>query len=125
MEDVERLVLQVLATGSPLPTSAGEKVYALILPQDSGFPSVSFQRISSVPTQSLAGASGLDLVRIQIDAWARTYKEAKDLAMQIRVAMDEAARDEVLKNRPDTGFDDYEPELRVYRATSDYLCWQK
>jgi hypothetical protein len=123
--DVEIILGQVLRDGSPPPTSAGVKVYPLLAPQGTVPPYASYQRVSAIPEVSLDGESGIDLVRVQIDAWGATMSEAKVLAGEIRQAMKTSSLDGTLKSRPDTSFDDYEPELRQFRSSADYLCWQK
>lgn len=118
---VEEEVLVALTSGSPLPTRAGDRVYGVLLPQGVAYPAVSYQRISSVPGVDLSGHNGLDQVRLQVDAWAETYGDAKELAEEIRAALT-AARFQALL---DNDFDDFEAESKIYRASSDYLLWQR
>ena len=125
MTDVELLLKQIIGAGSPLPTDAGARVYPVRAPQGVDAPYIVYQRISSVPAASLGVAAGPDLVRVQIDVWAPTYAEAKTIAGQVRAAMDAATESAVLKSRFDNGFDDFEIELGLYRASADYMCWQK
>ena len=124
MTPVETLVLLALTAGSPAPTSAEDRVYATPLPDgtfDDG-PAISYQRVSSLPTLSLAGDSFLDRVRIQIDCWASTYLGAKTLANEVRFAM---ANYSGLKSVPDTTLDDYEADTRLYRVSVDFFCWER
>lgn len=118
---VEEEVLLALTIEAPAPTRAGNRVYALVLPQDIAYPAISYQRISNGPVNSLDGHSGLDYVRIQVDAWSTKYWEAKLLAEEIRACM--LAAD--FKARADIDSDEFEVESKLYRVSSDFLLWQK
>lgn len=120
---VEEQVLLALTSGSPSPTSAGSRVYGVVLPQvaqDEGLPAVSYQRISSAPVNDYDGHSNLDKVRIQVDAWARTYGAAKQLAGEIRAALTAASFKALLES----DFDEFEEESKLYRVSTDYELWQ-
>lgn len=117
---IEEDVLLALTVEAPAPTRAENRVYAVVLPQDIGFPAISYQRISDAPVNDYSGHSGLDRVRIQIDAWAQTYWEAKALGEEIRACM--LAAD--FKAVPDTDFDDFETESKLYRFSADFFLWQ-
>lgn len=119
---VESEIIAVLAASdSPFPTSAENKVYALVLPDDATMPAITYQRISNVPVDDLSGHSGLDHVRMQVDCWAETYAAAKELAKEVRAIMTAAGFKALLA----TDRDDYEPDTQRYRASSDYLVWQR
>lgn len=121
MADVELLVNAALTEGSPLPTIAGLRVYPLLRPEGAPVPAVTYQRVGNTPINSLDGSSGLDYVRIQFDSWAATYAEAKQLAREVRTAMEAAPFKALLV----LDLDDYEQATRLYRITQDFNCWQK
>lgn len=104
-----------------LKSLAGGRVYPLVLPDITILPAIIYQRVSSVPINSLDGDSGLDSVRMQISTWAATYKEAKTLSASVRSALDSSTMKIVTEN--DT--DDYEPETKRFRVITDYVVWQK
>lgn len=116
---LEEQVFAALAGVSPYPTAAEDRVYALIAKQGAALPRITFQRITSAPVTSLGGSSNLDQVRIQVDSWADDYLEAKNLAAQVRLALEATSFKALLTN----DFDDYEPETRIYRVRQDYRCW--
>lgn len=107
--------------GSPPATSAGDNVYAFLLPESATYPAITYQRISNVPVNSLAGRSNLDQVRVQVDCWAETYDAAKTLAGEVRTAMAAAGYKGLLI----TDADDFDQDARIYRVTMDFYCWQK
>ena len=117
---VEELVLAAL-TGSPPATTAGDNVWRAPAPDDTGYPLVTFERISSFPTYSLAGSSGNDRCRIQVDCWAIHYAQAKQIAEEVRVAMEAAPFKGILV----TDFDEFDEDAKVYRVTSDFHVRQK
>jgi len=120
---IEQDILAVLLDDAPpgFPTSAGNNVYALMLPQNSGFPAISFQRISSVPVNALSGSSGMEYVRVQFDCWAETFAAAKQLAVELRALLEAGSFKALMAN----DFDDYDPDAKVYRVSSDFQMWQK
>lgn len=116
---IEQTVLAALTTGSPLPTSAGERVYAILLPQNSPMPAISYQRVATDPDASLSGNSGLDRVRLQIDCWSYGYAETKALAAEVRAVMGGIGALLLMD------LDGYAPEEKLYRSTLDFSLWQK
>jgi hypothetical protein len=54
-----------------------------VRPQGDALPAITLDRISGIAQMNLAGPSGWDRDRVQIDCWARTYKIAKDLSLLI------------------------------------------
>jgi hypothetical protein len=107
-------------TGSPFPTAAEDRVYALVLPDGMARPAITYQRITSTPINDVGGHSGLDQVQLQVDCWADTYGAAKELAEQVRVVMQAASFMALLL----TDEDEFEKESKLYRVRSDYLLWQ-
>jgi hypothetical protein len=75
---VEKLILLALrgadATDSPpvYATAAENRIYALVLPDNTTKPAVVFQRITNNPINNLSGHSGVDNPRIQVDSYAAT-----------------------------------------------------
>ena len=70
------------------PAIAGGRIHPLVLPQNTTLPAVTYQRISGPRVRSLSGPGGKARARIQIDVWDSTYLSAKDVATQIRQALD-------------------------------------
>jgi len=117
---VETEVIATLTAGSP--TLAGDRIYAHILPDGTAFPAISFQRVSTAAVNNLAGHALRDLVRIQVDVWARTYDEAKTVAAEVRQRMQEAAG---FKGLMANEWDDFEPDTELFRVSGDYMVWQR
>ena len=116
---VETEVITALTAGSP--TLAGDRIYAHVLPDGTAFPAISFQRVSTAAVNNLAGHALRDLVRIQVDAWATTYDEAKSVAAEVRQRMQTAGFKGLMANE----FDDFEPDTELFRVSGDYMVWQR
>lgn len=86
------------------------------------FPAVSYQRISADRVYSLSAYSTLENPRIQMDAWATTYEDAKKLSTRIKTTMEGAtAFSANLLNDEDL----YEDALELYRVTMDFSVWNQ
>src|SRR3990172_7436377 len=101
---VESEIIAALSGGSP--TLVGDRIYAHVLPDGVAMPAVTFGRASTVPMNRLAGWGGRDLVRVQVDAWAATYDEARGVAAEVRQRMQDAGFKGLLANE----WDDFEPD---------------
>lgn len=64
------------------------KVYPMVIPQKIKVPAITYQRVTTEPSNVKDGPSTLDVNQIDIDSWADTYDEAKDLAAAVRAALD-------------------------------------
>ena len=85
--DFEIVLLRTLREDAGLSALVGNKVFALVIPQGTKLPCITFQRIGGMPANTLSGHSGLEESDLQIDGWARDYDEAKAIAKAVRAAM--------------------------------------
>lgn len=85
--DFEIVLLRTLREDAGLSALVGSKVFALVIPQGTKLPCITFQRIGGMPANTLSGHSGLEEIDLQIDVWARDYDEAKAIAKAVRAAM--------------------------------------
>ena len=85
--DFEIVLLRTLREAAGLSALVGNKVFALVIPQGTKLPCITFQRIGGMPANTLSGHSGLEEIDLQIDVWARDYDEAKAIAKAVRAAM--------------------------------------
>jgi hypothetical protein len=108
------------STGVTAQTST--RIYPLMLPQNTEYPAQTYQRISTIPVNSLSGYLNYENARIQIDSWATGYSAVKTLARNTHKAMDVAiAFRATLESEEDT----LDPEMNLYRVSQDYSCWQE
>jgi len=78
--------------------------------------------VSSERVYSLTGYSTLEEARIQIDSWATTYEIVKDLAGDVKTAMDAAT---AFHSRLESDQDFYNDESETYRVSQDYIIWNR
>lgn len=69
----------------------GQRVYWVERPQSSTLPAITLQIISEDRPQHMKGFTGLDWARVQIDAWALSYGEAKGIVEAVIAAIAPAA----------------------------------
>lgn len=119
--DFEAVFLAALQDNDDLKALVGDRVFALIIPDGTYLPCVTFQRISGTPANTLGGRSGLEEIEMQVDVWARTYAEAKAVAKAVRDAV--PARGAVFGAHLIQDSDTYESETNYYRITMEYTCW--
>lgn len=114
------LVNQIFATLNNA-TSAGPRVFALVLPTNSAYPAITYQVISSVPTTSIVGSRKPDHVRVQVNCWAQTYNAARVLVGEVRPLMEAAA----FQGVADIELDGFEDDSELFSVSQDFLCWEQ
>ncbi len=104
----------------------GTRVYPVKMPLGYTLPCISYQRISSERYPFLDGPSGRAIPRFQVDCYADTYSEVRDLAGKVRLALDGFKG--TLGTESNVGGisiqserDLWEDNTDVYRVTQDYL----
>ena len=119
--DFEIVLLRTLREDAGLSALVGNKVFALVIPQGTKLPCITFQRLGGRPANTLAGPSGLEEIDLLIDAWARDYHEAKAVAKAVRAAMP--------ANGPRFGAhliedqDLYEDGTNYFRVSMEFKVW--
>lgn len=97
------------------------RCYPLQMPQNPTFPAIVYTRIANTPINVLDRPPTIDQVRLQIDAYAKTYTAAKDLGKQVRDAMESATFKATLQ----TDDDFFEAETDLYRVSLDFYIWER
>lgn len=119
---VETEIYTLLTGNATVARKVNTRVYPVVMPQDPVFPAVTYQRVSGLKVNTLAGYSGLENPHIAINVWARTYDEAKGIAKDIHTAMNGAsAFKAILIN----DLDGYDPDINLYVVSQDYSCWDE
>jgi hypothetical protein len=102
----------------------GERIYPVVLPQGQREPSIVYNRISAIGDHTMAGASGLARVRMQIDAYAPLHDDANSLADLVKLALDGYSglmgSVDVQGVFFETERDDYQPDVDLHRVSRDY-----
>jgi hypothetical protein len=88
MSLVEVNLFNRLTQFSGLIPYVGSRVYPVKMPQNASLPVITFQRISGERVFAMDKGSGLAFPRFQIDVWSKSYKEVKEIAEQVRLALE-------------------------------------
>lgn len=103
-------VLAGIATGG---------VWNLRAAQNTPAPYIVWQRIATYINNSTTGASNLQNVRVQIDAYAPDALTAATLGESIQIAMAESAINNVCLSAQDF----FEDDTHLYRVSQDFSLW--
>ncbi len=76
-----------LKTYAGLTALVGTKIYPLQIPQNVNVPAVVYQLISQERMHSLGGDKGMTSPSMQLTSYATTYNTAKNVAEQVRIAL--------------------------------------
>ncbi len=119
--DFEIVLLRTLREDAGLSVLVGSKVFALVIPQGTKLPCITFQRIGGMPANTLSGHSGLEEIDLHIDVWARDYDEAKAVAKAVRAAMPPSGpwfSAHLIEDQ-----DLYEDGTNYFRVSMEYTVW--
>lgn len=118
--DFESVLYQTLIENDDVYALVRRKVFPLVIPQGTVLPCITYQRLRSYPANTLSGASGLEHVDLEINAWGNDYAITKEVAKAVRAAMP-ASGPWGAHLRYDT--DDYEYTGPYYRVLMRYNVW--
>lgn len=102
----------------------GNRVYPLVFPQSPSIPitpAIRYQFISSETNADICGDGGSALAntRTQVDVVSATFLTARELRLQVISAMQALPTTTLW----DGGFEDYDPETKLYRCSMDFLTF--
>ena len=105
------------------------RCYPVTIPQSPQYPLILYTKITGMRDHHLQGPNGRAHPRFQIEAWSKTYTEAKALAKAIREALDgysgTASSTKIGSCLIESERDIYESEIEVYRVIQDYFIWHE
>lgn len=108
-------------------TTAGARVYPLILPQQPTYPAVTYQQISSVPMHAMGRDGAVTRVRVQVNSWGRTYADARTLASEVEARLSRfqglGSGVNVLDVLRDNEIETYESDTQTRRVIQDYTLF--
>ncbi len=109
----------------------GYRIHHQRLPQDQVEPSVVYLKVSEQGDYHMQSDSGLNQMRMQVDAWAQSTDAATELADAVhdrlsgaRVRIDYDS--EFINLRGSfviNGRDDYDDVTQLFRISRDYILW--
>ena len=105
------------------------RCYPVTIPQSPTYPLILYTKITGMRDHHLRGPSGHAHPRFQVEAWSKTYTEAKTLADAIREALDGYAgtvSGTIIRScLIESERDDYQKAVEVYRELQDYFIWHE
>ena len=105
------------------------RVYPVALPQSPQYPLILYTKITGMRDHHLQGPSGHAHPRFQVEAWSKTYTEAKTLADAIREALDgysgTAVGTKIGSCLIESERDDYQNEIEAFRVIMDFFVWHE
>ena len=100
-----------------------DRMYPVLRPESSALPANTYQLITLDQVENLSGRDGsLRNYRVQVDLWALKYSDILLLDSAVRARMATAATSFRSAMLP-SGFDDYEPDTKLYRRMLEFSCW--
>lgn len=131
MATVEQALIQYLLDDAPLVALVDVRI-SPTREQGGALPALTLTRISGAPEYADDGEVGLQEARVQIDCWASTYGEAKNVAIAVTNRLS-AVRDVVqdgltflyitLDNEQDFREGGSENFEYLHRVCLDFLVW--
>jgi hypothetical protein len=109
----------LLADTSAVTDICGNRIEILTRPQAIGIPAVCLSVASTTPVNGLEAWNGLDGNVVQLDCYASTYTDAKNLASACRTAME-------AEHELETEFDNFDESAELSglaRVTQQYSVW--
>lgn len=115
------LIYSALAGDGTVTALIGTRIFPNRRPQTATLPLAVYNIISDVPANSLDGvdATTLTATRLQVDAYAKTYKEAHQVAKAIDNVLANLNSPDMSAVR-DTKRDTFDNETQLHRVSTDY-----
>lgn len=108
-------------------TTAGSRIYPLHLPQDSTYPAISYQQISTIRTHRFGQDGSVIRVRVQLNCWGKTYADVQTLAGEVESRLSRfrgtEAGVEVLDVLQDSVTEGYESATQTRRVIQEYTIF--
>ncbi len=120
--DIYQVLRDEMKANADFLTAVGHRVYPQVAPLGTATPYVTMTLVSDVPYNSLDSttrAERLSAQRVQIDVYAQTYEQARDVANHVEDALGGLARSDI-KVELDESEHLYESDTKLHRISSDY-----
>lgn len=123
---IEFGILNRLVADPTIAALIGANVTAVLLPEDTTYPAVTYQRASTVRDYDTSGAVSLSTIRLQVDSWSEDYVQVKQLDAAVRACLDGFSGTlpngtYVDNTTVDSSYDLYESTARLHRVSTDFL----
>ena len=127
---IEEALYAYLSSHAGLTALVSTRIYPLVMPQNATLPAVTFSKISGPRAHAMQQDAGLAYPRFQVSCWGGTYKQAKEVAGQVRAALQDytgtmggaggvVVSGVFLEDENDL----YEPGTQAYHIAIDFIIW--
>lgn len=118
-------IREKLAADLPLAALVGTRIYPQVIKQGAATPAVVLTVVSEVPQNTFTGAPGSLLLsaRVQVDAYAATYREAHAVADAVDAVIGALSSPSLSAYR-DNKQDLYDDETQQHRVSLDFSVWR-
>lgn len=128
---MEEAIINLLLASGAVNAIAGDRIFWSARPDEVDLPAITLHRITGLRDTTMSGRSGLVSSTVQIDAWGRTFKEAKLLGRAVIAALPHARtatggivlQGIFIESESDT-FEGNDPQP-LYRTRIDISVWHK
>lgn len=115
---IEADLVAVLADDAAVAGLVGDRIFPVVVRQETALPALTYARLGGERTYVLAGAAHWTTVQIGLTAWATEYAQARTLADAVRQALDGYTGPTGIEIASvQDGADEYEATLDVFGCT--------
>ena len=119
---IEAVLYTRLSTFAGLTALVATRVYPLAAPQNVTAPYLTYRRVSAIRESAMGADANNVTARFQIDVWASSFASARNVAEQVRLAMQRwtnatgtTVDDTFIENQIDL----YDPEIDTFHIAVD------
>lgn len=88
MKDISILFYERLLNFDKLTAYVGDRIYPLVLPNEAGFPSITFEKIGADKYLAMDRPAGLAKSYFQVNIWALSYRQVRLVQEQLRLCLE-------------------------------------
>ena len=88
MKSPETVLRSALVSSTSVTTMVGQRIYPLLAPKTAALPFITWRRSGIERQHTLAGPMGVPNVSVEIQSYAATYEDARELADRVRLVLD-------------------------------------
>lgn len=116
--------LYALLTGES-PSIAGGRIYPVVLPEQTAYPAVTYERVSGERGYVLRGATGTARPRFRIHVWSTSYDQTLSIADEIRLLINDyqgvVGSVDIMDVKLESENDLYEDDTGLHHKVLDYF----
>lgn len=88
MKSPEAVLRTALVGNTSVTTMVGTRIYPLLAPKTAALPFITWRRSGISREHTLAGPMGMPNVSVEMQSFAATYEDVRELADRVRVVLD-------------------------------------